>query len=222
MRIEVVGVSLRYPHRAGSAKVILESVSLAIPAGGFVALTGPSGAGKTTLLSLLGALEVPSAGQVLFDGRDAARFTDAERARLRRRIGFVFQDSRLIPALPVWENVTCGLIPRGITRSERYERARELLDSLEMQDFLDRLPHELSGGEQQRVALARALAADAEVLLLDEPTASLDREGAERVTAVLQTVHEQGKTVVIASHDPVLLRLAKDVWALAGGRLLDS
>jgi ABC-type lipoprotein export system ATPase subunit len=207
--------------RAGSTAEVraVQDVSLDVPAGSFTLLTGPSGSGKSTLLALLGGLERPTRGQVLFAGRDLGACSDVELARLRRRLGFVFQDFGLIPGLPAWENVTYPLIPRGVGRAERYRLARELLARFSLADKLASRPRELSGGEQQRVAVARALAGGPEVVLADEPTSNLDAEAGRAVIALLQQAHGDGKTVVASSHDPRLADLATGVYELEGGRL---
>jgi len=185
-------------------------------------LTGPSGSGKTTLLALLGALERPSSGQVFFQGRDLGGFSDVALARVRRRLGFVFQDFSLIPGLTVWENITYPLIPRGISSSVRYHRAGELLARFGLGDKIHARPRELSGGEQQRVALARALAAQPEVLLADEPTSNLDPEAGRTVLTALQQLHAEGRTVVLSSHDPRVVGVANRFYELEGGRLKKS
>ena len=206
--------------RAGSKAEVraLEDVSLTISRGSFSVLTGPSGSGKTTLLAILGALERATRGEVLFDGRDLSRCSDVELARLRRRMGFIFQDFALIPTLPVWENITYPLIPRGIRRGQRFELAQSLLARLGMPDKLGELPTELSGGEQQRVAVARALAGQPEVLLADEPTSNLDHGAGEILKSILQGLHDEGKTVIVASHDSQLLTMATNVYELERGK----
>jgi putative ABC transport system ATP-binding protein len=208
-------------HRAGSAAEVraLQDVSLAVPARSFTLLTGPSGSGKTTLLAVLGTLERPTRGQVLFDGRDLDGCSDVELTRLRRRIGFVFQDFALIPGLPVWENITYPLIPRGVPRGERYRLAGALLERFGLADKIAARPGEMSGGEQQRVALARALAGRPEVVLADEPTSNLDEEAGRAVIALLRQAHAEGTTVVASSHDPRLEAVATRVCELEGGRL---
>jgi putative ABC transport system ATP-binding protein len=208
-------------YRPGQAAEVraLQDVSLGIRAGSCTLLTGPSGSGKTTLLALLGALERPTAGQVLFAGRDLSRYSDVGLARLRRRMGFIFQDFALIPGLPVWENVTYALIPRGASRTERYRLAGELLSNLGLADKLAARPDELSGGEQQRVAVARALAGQPELVLADEPTSNLDEDAGRAVIELLCRAHAQGKTVIASSHDPRLTALATCVCELEKGRL---
>jgi putative ABC transport system ATP-binding protein len=207
--------------RRGAALEVraLQDVSLTIAQGSFTALTGPSGSGKTTLLALLGALERPSSGQVVFLGRDLSAFSDVALARARRRMGFVFQDFSLIPGLSVWDNVTYPLIPQGVPRAARFARAQSLLGRFSLEGRLLARPRELSGGEQQRVALARALAGQPEVLLADEPTSNLDPEASRIVLATLRELHAEGRTIVLASHEPRVVELATQVYELEGGRL---
>lgn len=197
----------------------LDSVSLVIPQGSFAVLTGPSGSGKTTLLSLLGALDRPTSGRVRFQGRDLGECSDVELARVRRRMGFVFQDYSLIPQLPIWENITYPLIPRGISSRDRWKIAEELLARLGLSDKPWMLPRELSGGEQQRVALARALAGGPEVLLSDEPISNLDPENGRAVLDLLQQVHADGTTVILSTHDPAVVSRATMVYGLLAGKL---
>lgn len=208
-------------YRAGSAAEVtaLHDVSLQIPPGSFTLLTGASGSGKTTLLGLLGGLDRATRGQVFFAGHELGSCSGAELARLRRRMGFVFQDFALIPGLPVWENITYPLIPRGSRRSERYRLAAELVARVGLADKLLAQPRVLSGGEQQRVALARALVARPELILADEPTSNLDDEAAGAVIAILQGVVAEGKTVVVSSHDARLAPLATQVLTLDKGFL---
>jgi putative ABC transport system ATP-binding protein len=210
-------------YRRGTAREVraLDEASLAIRRGSWVALTGASGSGKTTLLALLGALERPTAGQVVFLGRELSSYSDVALARARRRMGFVFQDFSLIPALSVWENVTYPLIPRGVPRAARYQTALALLGRLGLEGRLHERPRNLSGGEQQRVALARALAGQPEVLLVDEPTSNLDPEAGQTVLAILKELHAEGRTIVLASHEPTVAAAASAVHHLEWGRLVN-
>jgi putative ABC transport system ATP-binding protein len=208
--------------RGGTAAEVraLTDVSLTIPAGRFAALVGPSGSGKTTLLALLGALDRPSSGEVLFDGQELSRCSDVALARARRRVGFIFQSFSLLPGLPAWENVTYPLVPRGVPARRRYEVARSLLARLGLEGRLHAAARELSGGEQQRVAAARALAGEPDVLLADEPTSNLDEASAAALRGVFQELHRGGKTVVLSTHDPGLAALAEVRFELAGGRVV--
>jgi putative ABC transport system ATP-binding protein len=148
-----------------------------------------------------------------------AGLSEAALTRVRRRFGFVFQNPSLIPGLPVWENVTYGLIPAGVPRRQRRRLGQSLLDRVGLGNMADNLPLLLSGGEMQRVTIARALAAEPEVVIADEPTASLDPEAGASVAALFRAVHHSGVTVMVASHDPGLLVSATRVFALAAGTL---
>jgi putative ABC transport system ATP-binding protein len=196
----------------------LDGVTLELAAGEFVALEGPSGSGKTTLLQLLGALDRPSGGEVLFEGRDLATLADRDLAELRlRSFGFVFQQFNLIPTLTAVENVEAKLIPAGGTR----ERALELLGEVGLAERSDHLPHQLSGGEQQRVAIARALSVEPRVVLADEPTGNLDTEtGREIIDLLAGLAAEHGSTVIVATHDVTLAARAPRRLALRDGRLV--
>jgi len=217
--LEASRLSKSYRRRGRPETVALADVSLAVERGAFVGLTGPSGSGKSTLLALLGGLDRPTRGRVTFDGQDLAGLSEAALARVRRRFGFVFQHPSLIPGLPVWENVTYGLIPTGVPRHRRRRLGQALLDQVALANVADARPSVLSGGEMQRVAIARALAAEPELVIADEPTASLDPGSGASVAALFRAVHQSGKTVVVASHDPGFLVSATRVFALAAGTL---
>jgi putative ABC transport system ATP-binding protein len=207
-------------YRAGLPRETraLDDVSLSVERGDLLLVAGPSGSGKTTLLALLGALERPTRGKVLFDGKNLEECSDMELARVRRRMGFVFQDFSLIPNLTAEENIIYALIPHRLPRLERHRRARELLSRFGMEGRLAARSRELSGGEQQRVALARALAGQPEVVLADEPTSNLDLETGAKVFALFHEMHVAGTTVILSSHDPRAAPLATRVCELRGGR----
>ncbi len=208
-------------YRAGSPAEVraLDEVSLSIERGSLTVLTGPSGSGKTTLLAILGALERATRGEVLFEGRNLGNCSDVELARLRRRIGFVFQDFSLIPHLTAVENITYPLIPRGVPRAERLRRAEELLTRFGMESRLTAPARDLSGGERQRVAVARALGGEPEALLADEPTSNLDPATSAILLATLRELRAAGRSIILASHDPTVIALATRVLELQGGRL---
>jgi putative ABC transport system ATP-binding protein len=208
-------------HAGTRAEVrAVDGVTLSIARGAFAAVTGPSGGGKTTLLALLGALDRPTGGSVLFGGVDLGQVSDAERSRARRRIGFVFQASPMIRGLPVWENVTYPLVPLGVGGAARRERAASLLARVGLPGFLEKTPQELSGGEAQRVGIARALVQDPEAVLADEPTSNLDRRTGDAVADLLREIHARGTTVVVATHDPRLVAAAGVRHEIDGGRLV--
>jgi len=196
----------------------LDGVDLEIDAGEFVALEGPSGSGKTTLLQLLGALDRPSAGDIVFEGRDLAAMRDRQLAELRlRSFGFVFQQFNLIPTLTAVENVEVKLVPVGGSR----ERALQLLGEVGLADRSDHLPAHISGGEQQRVAIARALSVDPRVVLADEPTGNLDTAtGREIIDLLAGLAAEHGSTVIVATHDADLAGRAPKRLAMRDGRLV--
>jgi putative ABC transport system ATP-binding protein len=198
----------------------LDDVDLEIGAGEFVALEGPSGSGKTTLLQLLGGLDRPSGGEVLFEGRNLALLPDHELAGLRlRSFGFVFQQFNLIPTLTAVENVEVKLAPIGGTR----ERALELLGEVGLAERSDHLPQEMSGGEQQRVAIARALSVEPRVVLADEPTGNLDTQtGREIIDLLANLAAEHGSTVIVATHDASLASRAPRRLAMRDGHLVDA
>jgi ABC-type lipoprotein export system ATPase subunit len=216
-RFEAREVSRVYaPGRRGEVQA-LAAASVAIPSGGFCAVAGPSGCGKTTLLRLLAALDRPSAGDVLHDGRSLARVSEAQLTLLRRRLGLVFQEPALIRRLPVWENVAYPLVPRGISRGRRRTEAFAALDLVGIEDLARKRPENLSGGERRRVGLARALVTRPDAVVADEPTAHLDDATARDVVAVLERLRGEGVTLVVASHRGDVLGAADQVVVLDGG-----
>ena len=206
----------------GSLEVhAVADVNLDVHAGEFLVVAGPSGSGKTTLLQLLGALDRPTQGEVLFEGRDLSRAGDGELAKLRLvAIGFVFQQFNLIPTLTAAQNVEVALAPRKLDGGRRREEARGLLDSVGLGRRADHLPSQLSGGEQQRVAIARALANEPRVLLADEPTGNLDSATGEEIVELLRGLsRDRGQTVVLITHDAEIASRAARVVRLRDGRL---
>jgi putative ABC transport system ATP-binding protein len=216
------GVS-KFFQRGATTVRALDGVDVRIEPGEFVALEGPSGSGKTTLLQLLGALDRPSSGRVLFDDRDLASIPDHGLADLRlRSFGFVFQQFNLIPTLTAVENVEAKLAPLGIGDREVRARALALLEEVRLGERADHLPAHMSGGEQQRVAIARALVGEPRVVLADEPTGNLDTAtGGEIVELLAGLAAEHGATVIVATHDADLARRAPRRLSLRDGRLAE-
>ena len=201
----------------GPTVTALDTVSLSVSAGEVVGIAGPSGSGKSTLLHLLAALDSPTAGAVSIRGTDIATLGGREQTRFRRdNIGMVFQRFHLLPALTARENVALPLVQAGVKRTERRERASELLAAVGLGDRESHRPGSLSGGEQQRVAIARALAADPAVVIADEPTGELDRETGEQVLDLLTEISDD-RAVVVASHDEYTLERADRVINLLDG-----
>jgi putative ABC transport system ATP-binding protein len=217
---QAIALSKHYRARSGSTVRALEDVSLTIEPGSFTVISGPSGSGKSTLLAILGGLERLTSGRVLFDDQDLDKGSGTELTRVRRRLGFVFQDFALIPGLPIWENITYPLIPRGVRRRERFAVADSLLEQLGLADKRDVRPSELSGGEQQRVAIARALAVSPMAILADEPTSNLDPAASAVIVRLLREQNAKGTTIIVATHDPEWRSLATNVINLDGGHVV--
>jgi putative ABC transport system ATP-binding protein len=200
----------------------VNGVTLAIEAGEFVALEGPSGSGKTTLLQLLGALDRPTGGEILFEGRDLAKLSDGKLAELRlRAFGFVFQQFNLIPTLTALQNVELALAPTGTKSAELKERSASMLEEVGLAERGGHLPSQLSGGEQQRVAIARALVVGPRVILADEPTGNLDsKTGADVIDLLAGLAAQHGATVIVATHDAELASRAPRGLAMRDGMLV--
>lgn len=182
----------------------VDGVSLEIRRNQSAVLYGPSGSGKTTLLGLLGTIDRPTHGKIFLKGKDVTHFSDLELSRIRRKlIGIVFQSFHLFSGVTAWENVSYPLIPMGVTAKEKYDRAGTLLHRLGLGDRLHHCPEELSGGQQQKVAIARALINNPEILIADEPSSNIDVDSAHALLDILAELKEEGRTIIISSHDPV-------------------
>lgn len=196
----------------------LSPTTLEIGKGEFIAIVGPSGSGKSTMLTMLGGMLAPTEGKVWFDGQSLYDLTVSARAEVRRlKMGFVFQTFNLIPYLTALENVEVPLLLRGESKSNQRKRALELLDQVGLGDREHHKPNQLSTGQQQRVALARTLANDPCAILADEPTGNLDPESRNQVLAFLEKFHQQGKTIIVVTHDPAVAgRAARTLQMNAG------
>ena len=199
----------------------VSDTDLLIPDGEWIAVRGRTGHGKSTLLNLLGALDRPTAGRLLLDGRDLARLGDAQLTRVRATdIGFIFQTFNLVPTLSAAENVEAALVPLGVRQAERRRRVAAALDSVGLADRARHLPAELSGGQQQRVAIARALVKEPKVLLADEPTGNLDEDTRDEIVGLMEKLwRERGLTLVLVSHDSAVVRRAQRVGVMSRGRI---
>lgn len=204
--------------------VALEDVSFDLPRGSFVYLTGPSGSGKTTLLRLLSRVERPTEGQILIKGQNIARLRGARVAYLRRQIGFIFQDFKLLPHRTVYENISFVLQVLGHSPREMRRKIEAVLEQVGLRDKMKRYPYELSGGEQQRVAIARALVKDAELILADEPTGNLDPDISDDIVRCLEGIwSSQGRTVIFATHNRYLIdRFPHATIGLEKGRIVQT
>src|SRR5690554_745333 len=203
-------------YGSGEARVVaLDAVDLDIHAGEFVAIVGQSGSGKSTMMNILGCLDRPTAGRYQVLGRDVATLSADELAALRRdAFGFVFQRYNLLSDVSAAENVEIPAAYAGLGRRERQQRSQQLLERLGLGDRAGHRPGQLSGGQQQRVAIARALMNDAPVILADEPTGALDSQSGQDVLALLKSLHAEGRTVILITHDPGIAAHAQRVVEL--------
>ena len=198
----------------------LDGVSFSIRKGSYWAIMGPSGSGKSTMLNILGCLDRPSEGAYWLNGVNVAEMEDNQLSDHRlRNLGFIFQSFHLIPELTVRENIEVPMLYLGLSHGERARKARDLADRVGMSHRLRHLPSELSGGQRQRVAVARALANDPAVLLADEPTGNLDSATSVQIMALFQELYEQGKTVIVVTHEPDIAQYAKVSIILKDGRI---
>jgi putative ABC transport system ATP-binding protein len=218
-------IDIHKTYRRGRTPVrALDGVDLTIGTGEFLGVQGPTGQGKSTLLLLLGGLDRPTSGRVLFEGRDLGTLSEAELAQLRATdFGFVFQTFNLIPTLTAQENVETALVATGIHGKERHELALASLDELGLADRATHLPSELSGGQQQRVGIARALVKSPRVLLADEPTGNLDERTRDEIIDLLEQLwRERGITLVVVTHDSAVARRAGRLAVIENGRVREA
>jgi putative ABC transport system ATP-binding protein len=199
----------------------LDNITLEIKDGEFVAIMGPSGCGKSTLLNILGLLDNPSQGEYFFGDSEVARYSERQRAQLRKgAIGFVFQSFNLIDELTVFENVELPLLYLKVPSSERKQRVEEVLERMNIMHRRNHFPQQLSGGQQQRVAIARAIVAKPRVILADEPTGNLDSTNGEEVMKLLSQLNEEGTTIVMVTHSPYDANYAHRIVNLFDGKVV--
>ncbi len=220
--LKIEGAKKHYKHR-GQIVAAMDDIWLEIPKGDFVSLVGPSGSGKSTLLLTLGGMLSPTEGKVYLEGRSLYDLSPDSRAQVRhQKIGFVFQTFNLIPYLTAMENVQVPLLLAGANEKTQTERAVALLERVGLGDRLDHKPSELSVGQQQRVALARMLANDPALVLADEPTGNLDPETSQQIMTFLEEINQEGRTVVMVTHDPNAASKAKRILRLESGRIVNG
>jgi len=207
----------------GVAVHALRGVEFEVQRGEFVALIGPSGSGKSTLMAILGCLDSPTSGTYALDGQPVERLSGSDLAAIRNeKIGFVFQNYNLLPKASVARNVELPMLYAGVSRRQRREKARELLDTVGIGDRAGALPAQLSGGQRQRVAIARALANQPALLLADEPTGALDSHTGEEVLGLFSQLHAKGNTVLIVTHDPHIAAMAQRRVEIRDGIIHDE
>jgi putative ABC transport system ATP-binding protein len=220
--IEIRHVTKTYD--LGQIKVrALRDSSLRIERGDFVAIMGTSGSGKSTLMNILGCLDIATSGRYLIDGVNVSHMDEDDLSDLRnRKIGFIFQSFNLVPRTSAIANVELPLAYAGVDRGERRRRAAEALGAVGMSNRLDHQPSELSGGQQQRVAVARAIVTNPRLILADEPTGNLDSRSTEDVLEIFARLNEEGRTVVLITHEPDVAEQAKRVIRLADGQIIED
>ena len=223
MLIDIQNLYKIYNEGKESEVRALDGVSLQIDRGEFVAIVGQSGSGKSTLMNVLGCLDIPTYGQYHLNGTDVTSLSDRSLARIRNReIGFIFQGYNLIQELNALENVTLPLIYQGVSVWEREEIAMAALAKVGMDDRAHHRPSEMSGGQQQRVAIARAIATHPPVIMADEPTGALDSKTGRHVLEILHTLHEEGSTVILITHDNGIAATAERIVRLSDGHIVSD
>lgn len=201
---------------------VLKGIDLQINKGEYVALMGPSGSGKSTLMNLLGCLDTPTSGTYILNGKDVSQMKDDELAEIRNKeIGFVFQTFNLLPRTTALDNVALPMIYAGYSKSERNERATEVLKQVNLADRMDHQPNQLSGGQRQRVAVARALVNKPSIILADEPTGNLDSKTSIEIMNLFGDIHASGNTVILVTHEEEIAAYANRVIRLRDG-LIES
>lgn len=218
--LEIKNVSKTYGQ--GTAKVVaLSNVSFRVDEGDFIAIMGPSGSGKSTLLNVIGGLDYPSSGEVILDGKRIDNLDENDFVDIRRnKIAYVFQQYHLLPSLTALENVMLPLIFCGLKKEE--ERALEMLEEVGLGGRTEHKPSQLSGGEQQRVAIARALVNSPALILADEPTGNMDQETGREILGLFQQLNEDGRSIIVVTHDPGIAQHAREIIVLQDGRIIND
>ena len=210
----------KYFEVGGSIVKAVDGVDVEINKGDFVVIIGPSGSGKSTVMNLVGALDLPTEGEIYLDKEDIAHMDESDLAQVRgSKIGFVFQTFNLIPTLTAKENIALPMIFHGNNKEERLERAEKILKDVKLSHRKNHFPPELSGGERQRVAIGRALANKPEVILADEPTGNLDTKTGLEIMNLFRELNKKGKTIILVTHDPNLIKYGNKILNIVDGKL---
>ncbi len=221
MLIDIRDVYKIYNEGMESEVRALDGVDLQVQRGEFVSIIGQSGSGKSTLMNILGCLDIPTYGDYTLDGTNVTELSDRQLARIRNReIGFIFQGYNLIPELDAQENVELPLIYQGIGPEKRHRQAQEALERVNMYDRRHHRPSEMSGGQQQRVAIARAIATHPAIIMADEPTGALDSRTGRHVLEILHSLHQDGSTVILITHDNSIAATAARIVRLSDGKVV--
>lgn len=220
MTVKLANISKVY--KMGDNDVVaLNGVDLDIAEGEFVAIMGPSGSGKSTLMNILGCLDTPTTGSYLLDNEEVANLSEDVLAKIRnKKIGFVFQNFNLLSRISALENVALPLVYAGVSKTERINRAQELLKMVGLADRQHHMPNELSGGQRQRVAIARALVNNPKIIMADEPTGNLDTKSSVEIMAMFKELYKQGKTIILVTHEPDIAENAQRIITVRDGKIV--
>jgi len=219
--IELDKVKKHYQMGTSIVKA-LDGVDVKINQGDFVVIIGPSGSGKSTMMNMVGALDIPTEGEIYLEDEDIAHLEESDLAQIRgRKIGFVFQTFNLIPTLTTIENIALPMIFQDYDKEERIERSEEILKSVKLTHRKKHMPNELSGGERQRVAIGRALANDPDVILADEPTGNLDTKTGLEIMDLFVEMNKRGKTIIVVTHNLALTKYANKILKIQDGKIVD-
>jgi putative ABC transport system ATP-binding protein len=220
--IELLGINKIY-STDGTPTQVLFDISFKINKGEFVSIIGPSGSGKSTLMHILGALDVPTSGTYILNGKNVETLSDDSLAEIRNKeIGFIFQSYNLLPRMSALKNVLLPMAYAGIPKNERQSRALEMLKMVGLEDKVNNIPSQLSGGQKQRVAIARALTLSPSILLADEPTGNLPTKQSEEILELFKTLNEQGHTVVVITHNDAIAEKTHRSLTLVDGKIVSD
>ncbi|SNS28714.1 putative ABC transport system ATP-binding protein [Anaerovirgula multivorans] len=204
-------------------QAILKGIDLKVCKGEFISILGPSGSGKSTMMNIIGCLDMPTSGEYILSNRIIADLGETELAQIRsKEIGFIFQSFQLLPRLTAIQNVELSLIYSGVPAVERRKKAQKMLERVGLEEKVNHYPNQLSGGQQQRVAIARALATDPTILLADEPTGALDQKTGQQVMELFRELHEEGRTIIMITHDVNIAKKASRLVKILDGNLLEE
>ena len=204
-------------------QVVLKNINFVVRQNEFVSILGPSGSGKSTMMNIIGCLDVPTSGEYLLSGSNVSHMSESELARIRNKeIGFIFQSFHLLPRLIALHNVELPLIYARVPAAQRRKRAMDILERVGLQEKMYHYPNQLSGGQQQRVAIARSIVTEPTILLADEPTGALDQQTGQQVLGLFRSLHDEGRTIIMITHDLNIAKNAGRIVTLLDGRLSEA